>query len=399
MRAIIAGGGIAGLAAALSLHRHGGDVAVCEAAPAIGEVGAGIQLSPNAMKVLAALDLAEAVLAAGIEPERMAMRRGDTGAAIYDLPMRSIAARRWHGPYVHVHRADLIAILHAALAERAPDALRTGVSAKGYAAREGGAALLLDDGEAIEGDLVVAADGVRSALAAQMHPARRPRFTGQLAWRMTVPVERLGGGAPAAGTTVWTGAGRHAVTYRLRGGDLVNLVAVVEDRDWRGESWTEQGSRDEALADFEGFAPAVTGIIAAAEAHYRWALFDRPPLTRWQDGCVTLIGDAAHPMLPFLAQGAAMSIEDGWVLARTLGEHPGDVPGALTHFFQRRQPRTARVQRQARENGQMFHLRSRAEQAAVHGMIAAAARTDPAGFLGRLDWLYGFDAVGTAREG
>ncbi|MCF6329446.1 MAG: FAD-dependent monooxygenase [Henriciella sp.] len=321
MKIIISGGGIGGLTAALCCLHHGHDVTVLEQAPDLGEVGAGLQISPNAMKVFEALGLAERLTGAGFRPEAIQGRMGVSGIRLFEFALGDTAVKRWGSPYLHIHRADLIAVLQSALKTRAPDAVRLGAQVERYRQDGVGATAVLADGTEIAGDVLIGADGIHSPIRTQMLGPDRPRFTGNVAWRAVVPVERLGNEAPDPVACVWMGRGQHAVTYLLRGGELANFVGVIECNDWTNESWTEEGNRTQVLADFAGWHPTITRMIEASDQVFRWALFDRAPLQTWTDGCVALLGDACHPMLPFMAQGAAMAVEDAWVLAASISAH------------------------------------------------------------------------------
>jgi salicylate hydroxylase len=388
MKIAIAGGGIGGLTAALCLAQWGHEVVVIERAPAIGDVGAGIQLSPNAMKVFQRLSLDGALLRAGFQPEAAEFRFGKSGKRIFNAPLGDWAARRWGAPYVHIHRADLIDILLRALNERAACSLRLGVGAVGYKQKPDFAMLVLETGETIEADIVIGADGIHSSLRTQMLGPEQPRFTGCVAWRAVAPMEKLGNDVPPPTACVWAGEGAHCVTYQLRGGVLANWVGVIERDDWTKESWTELGTREQALADFAGWHPVIQRLIENAEVHLRWALFDRAPLSHWADGRVALLGDSCHPMLPFMAQGAAMAIEDSWVLARCLSVS-ATPPAGLKPYQDARLPRTAKVQAASRANADLFHLRGLAR--AAYGPMWLVGKVAPALIQARLGEFYAYD--------
>ncbi|MEL6663147.1 MAG: FAD-dependent monooxygenase, partial [Pseudomonadota bacterium] len=396
MKAIIAGGGIGGLTAALCFNHFGWGVEVLEKAPELGEVGAGIQLSPNAMKVFEALGLGEALAGAAFRPEAIEIRMGESGMRLIRTPLGDTAARRWGSPYLHIHRADLIAVLRDALADRAPDAVRLGAGVERYEQEGQTVSAVLSGGERITADLLVGADGIHSAIRTQMLGPDSPVFTGNVAWRSVVPVERLGKVVPDPVACAWMGRGKHAVTYLLRGGQLANLVAVVERDDWTKESWTEPGSREEALRDFAGWHPTITRLIEESDQLFRWALFDRPPLKSWTDGRAAIMGDAAHPMLPFMAQGAAMAIEDAWALA-ALTAASGDIPSALSAYQKLRHPRASAVQARSRANAKTFHQRSVPGRLRNYGPIWLAGRLAPGAALARQDHIYGYDIVRSAR--
>lgn len=385
MRAVVAGAGIGGLAAALALARCGWRVEVIEAAAEVREVGAGLQMSPNAMRVLADLGVAARVEAEGFEPQAAELRHWQTGALHGRVALAEAARVRWGAPYIHVHRADL----QGALLEAARDAgvaVTVATRVTGYV--DGGTRVETSDGGR-DADLLVGADGIRSAVRAAMLGEAAPRFTGQVAWRATVPVDRLPEGLVPPIAAVFCGPGRHAITYRLRGGRLVNLVAVEERDGWAEEDWRQPGDPAELVRAFAGWAPVVTGVVAAVQECHLWGLFDRDPLPRWTDGRVALMGDAAHPMLPFMAQGAAQAIEDAAALARHLAAAaaPDSVPGRLAAYAAERRPRTAAIQAASRANARLYHLHGAAP------LKLAVLRTLPGLMRARLDPVYGHDAV------
>jgi len=393
-RALIAGGGIAGTAAALALARTGWQVTVFEAAPAQGEVGAGLQMSPNAARVLRWLGVLDTVAAAAFRPEAALLRDGHAGRVIYRTALGPAAEARWGAPYLHVHRADLLAALSRA-ATAAGVETRFGTRVEGYVVRPEGAALRLVGGGSEAGDLVVGADGIRSALRSQINGPEAPDFAGQVAWRGTVPAERLRSDLIEPAATVWAGAGRHLVTYYLRGGRSVNFVAVEERADWTAEGWSAPGDPDELRRGFAGWHERVTQLLDQVDATFLWGLFTRPEQVRWTDGPVVLIGDAAHPMLPFMAQGAAMALEDVAVLANALADN-SEIPAVLLAHEERRWPRVTRVQHRSRANGRLFHQRSGLGRLGQWSLIGAVSRLAPGLAASQLDWLYGYDATGTA---
>lgn len=389
--ALVAGGGIAGLAAGLALARAGWRVSLFERAERFGEVGAGLQMSPNACRVLDWLGVLGRVAETAFRPAAAEMRDGKTGQSIYRVDFGEPAETRWHAPYLHVHRADLHrALLEAA--EGAGVALHLGVRVATYGNRPEGVRLKLADGAVHTGDLLVAADGLNSALRTVLNGPDAPRPAGQVAWRGTIPSERLPQGLVAPQATVWAGPGRHLVTYYLRGGRLVNFVAVEEREMTAGEGWMEEGDPDALRRGFEGWHSDVTTLLGAVERSFVWGLFERAEQARWCDGRAVMIGDAAHAMLPFMAQGAAMALEDVAVLVRRLGEG-GPVPDALRAYEDERFPRVARVQAQSRSNGMLFHKRTELGRLFSWAPIAAVAWMAPGIAAAQLDWLYGYDAV------
>lgn len=392
MQILIAGGGIGGLTAALALLKAGHTVKVLEKAPEIAEVGAGLQISPNGMKVLDALGASPRVSRDAFRPRAQELRLGRSGARIFSIPLREASQARWRGEYLHIHRADLVEALTACVNDRSAEAIRLGAHVAGYEQREGGVTAILSSGEKIDADLLVGADGIHSAVRAQMMGADKPRFTGNIAWRAVVPVNKLGDYPPPETACVWAGKRRHAVTYRLRRGSLANFVGVVESSEPGDESWTAVGAREQALSDFRGWNPVVQRIIDEAPLLMRWSLYDRPELPKWQEGRVVLLGDACHPMLPFMAQGAVMAIEDAYVLARELGRG-GQPEAAVQAYEAKRKPRTSRVQNVARENAALFHRSNPFYQLGTYGPMWMAGKYLPSVVHGRHDWLYGLDVT------
>ena len=377
MKVLVAGAGIGGLATALALRHHGHDAEVFERAPELGDVGAGIQVPPNASRILRTLGVLDAVGEHAVRPDALEARWGPSGSRLFRIPMGD----RWDAPYLHIHRADYV----RALRSRLDAPVHLGREAVGYEQDATSVTLRFRDGTSATADALVAADGLRSPLRAQMHGPNspepgRPRYTGHTAWRATVPTTRLGQHAPDRTACVWMGPRRHAVTYRLRGGELANLVAVVERPSDAAESWESTGTRDDALRDFHGWHPTVTTLLREADQLHRWSLFDRPPLKSWTDRRVALLGDAAHPMLPFMAQAAAMAVEDAWTLASQLTD---DVPASLLRYGQLRRPRAADLHRRSAANAKLFHR--------PHPLLLAhlrVAQAIPELALRRLDPLY-----------
>ncbi len=395
MHILIAGAGIGGLTAALCALHFGHSVTVLERAEALREVGAGIQLPPNAMRVFRALGLEAEIARNAFAPDAIEARMGETGRTLFTIPLSDAAQQRWGAPYLHIHRADYIAALRDALKARAPGCLRLGAELTDYRSTQDGVDVVLESGESLSADILVGADGIRSVVRERMLGPDAPVFTGNIAWRAVVPIHALGDHAPRPTACAWMGRGRHAVTYRLRRGTLANFVGIVERTDWTKESWSEPGDTAEARADFADWHPTITTLLNAVPegALYRWALYDRAPLSRWTDGPVALLGDAAHPMLPFLAQGAAMAVEDAWVLARELA-YPGRAPSDSLRAYQSvRLPRTAAAQAGSRANMGTFHQRTLLGRAKTYGPMWLAGRLAPTLVHRRMDWLYGHDVT------
>lgn len=373
---------MAGLTAALCLLARGWEVRLFERAPEIAEVGAGIQLSPNATKPLIELGLGEALARAACEPARLEMRLGRSGRRVFSIDWAPALRRRYGAPYLMIHRADLIEILRVAVDARAPGAIRLGAEVAGC---EDGA-LRLASGETVEGDLLLGADGLRSTVRARICGPESPVFTGNVAWRCVAPAAACPG-LPRH-VCVWAGPGRHAVTYPLRGGALMNFVGIVEREEPAAETWSGPASHEETLALFSGWDARLTRTVEAAPKILKWGLYGRPPLPRWTAGRAALIGDACHPMLPSLAQGAGQAIEDAWVLAAL-----ADRPQGLARYEALRKPRASRVQRQSLANLRMFHRSNPLAAFATYAPMAAAGQIAPDAIRRRNHWIYRVDAT------
>ena len=385
-RVLIAGAGIGGLAAAGCLLLAGHEVEVYEQAPELGEVGAGIQQSANATHVLRRLGVLEALEERAFRPPVTEFRLFDSGEVLQALALAATHEERHGAPYLQLHRADYHAVLAARIESLKPGCVRLGATVTGFREDIGSVTLHLAGGERVAGDVLIGADGIKSAVRRQIAGENRPRYTGDSAWRSIVPVERLPAGFLEGKSSIWVGPGKHAVVYFLRGGVLLNFVGAVELEERIEESWTQKRPWEELRADFEGWHPDILRIVDAAdrESCFRWALNVHPHLPRWSTGRVALLGDAAHPMLPYAAQGAAMAVEDAAVLARALDE-AGSVPGALVLYEAHRKPRARRVVEESRDNRRLFHLPDEdALRAAFAGRNMDRERSD---------WLYSYNPL------
>ncbi len=384
--ASIIGAGIGGLSAAIALAQAGWDVRVFERRTSLVEMGAGIQMSPNACKVLDALGCFAAVKATAFAPDAIEMRMGTSGRLVFSLSLRQ-AERRWGGAYLHIHRGDLL----AALVDRAGQLPGITISTNMTAQAVDDSTVSFADGTQTTADLVVVADGMNSRLARSLVNAPSPEFSGCIAWRTTVPMDRLTT-APPPTACAWVGAGKHAVTTRIKSGTVANFVGVVETDHQPPESWRHTGDRARALADFAGWHPTLVDILDRADDLHCWSLMERTPLRHWARGNAVLLGDAAHPMLPSMAQGAAQAMEDAVALAACL-DWQADVALALKDFQQTRQPRAAKVQALSAANLKLFHRGHVLTQLATYGPAAVAARIAPSLLHRRQDWVYGHDPL------
>ncbi|MEM7279455.1 MAG: FAD-dependent monooxygenase [Pseudomonadota bacterium] len=386
MRAVIVGAGIGGLCTGLSLQRKGWTVRILEQAPQLTEVGAGIQLSPNACRVLLKLDVLDAIRVNAVAPRALELRTGINGHSVFEIELDQSR----EAPYLHSHRADLVAALQARLLENDANSLRLNQRVGAYENDGNGVRVTTHDKQVHRAELVVGAGGLHCPVRRQMHGSATPIDTGHCAWRAVVPTSEIDHLSLPDSACVWTGANKHAVSYRIRNGELVNLVAVVESRPGAAESWSQLGNKQDTLADFAGWQPIVLDLIRKAPTLHKWALFERPPLSAWHDGQVGLLGDACHPMLPFMAQGAAMAIEDAWQLARSL-QNQSTIEYALADYFSKRIQRTLRVQSLARNNAKIFHRQNLFAKAATYAPLWLAGRLAPMTIKQQLAWLYEFD--------
>jgi salicylate hydroxylase len=359
---LIAGAGIGGLATACCLMRQGFEVEIYEQAPVLSEVGAGIQISANAMHVLRYLGLGESVSRIGVQPGAYVFRLHDTGEIIQTFALSAEHERQHGAPYIQLHRADLHDLLVAKAREHKSDVVHLNHKVIGFAERPAEVEVQLADGLSAQGDLLVGADGLKSVIRGQIVGNAPPTYTGDSVWRVTVPSDRIPRDLLLDQVmSVFMGPGGHVVCYYLRGGELLNFAGTVE-APVSEESWTLKFPWENLKSDYEGWHPAIQAIIDAADKDqcYRWAMHNRPPIRNWSTQRVTILGDAAHPTLPYLAQGAAMAIEDGAVLSRALSQ-VGSVAEALDCYQRNRIDRTARVVKQSNENQRLFHLRSEGE--------------------------------------
>lgn len=389
MKIVVAGAGLGGLTAALALLRKGFDVTVVEQAAELKEIGAGVQLSPNANRVLFGLGLEPHLMALAAEPAGKEVRLWNTGQTWPLFDLGAVSRQRYGFPYLTAHRAHLHAALAAAVRRERPDAIVLGAKVEAVASSDRGAMVETTDGRRFDADVLVGADGVHSVVRDRLFGPDAPRFSGLAAWRGVIDAARLPAHLRRAQGVNWVGPGAHVIHYPLAGGKLVNFVAAVERADWRVESWTERGTVQECLAEFRGWHDDVHTLIRALDVPYKWALMVRDPMPRWSVGRATLLGDACHPTLPFLAQGAAMAIEDGYILARALAEHGRDPVDALRRYEDARRDRTARMVLGSAANAQRFH-----NPALAHAEGAAeyvSREWTEARVKERYEWLFTYD--------
>jgi salicylate hydroxylase len=383
---LIAGAGLGGLAAASCLMKAGHDVDIFEQAPVLGEVGAGIQISANAMHALRALGLEDAITKVGVRPGAYVFRLHDTGEVIQRFALSDEHERMHGAPYTQLHRADFHEILAAKAREFKPDVVQLNRRVVAFAETDEDVELKFADGSSVRGDMLIGADGLKSVIRRQIVGETPATYTGDAAWRLTVPVERLPPNLLEPVMSVFMGPGGHAVCYYLRGGALLNFVGIVETEEISEESWTIKMPWEKLKADYKGWHTIIQAIIDAADKDqcYRWSLHNRPPIKKWSTTRATLLGDAAHPTLPYLAQGAVMAIEDGAVLTRALSM-TDKIANALSLYERNRFDRTAKIVTQSSENRRLFHLRSRDEIRASFAQRQEGAE--------RNKWLYSYNPI------
>ena len=390
---LIAGAGIGGLTAALALLKRGFDVEVVEQATQLKEVGAGLQLSANGNRVLYELGLGEALKQLSCEATGKEIRLWTSGETWKLFDLGAVSVEQYGYPYFTVYRPDLLTVLAAGVRALKAGAIRLGARCNGFTQDDDGVTLLLEQGgaqAALRGDILIGADGVHSKIRQGLFGADRPEFTGIMAWRGVIPMERLPSRMRRMVGTNWVGPGGHIVHYPLRSGALMNFVGVRERADWQVESWSVAGSGDECAADFAGWHEDIQLMIRAIDVPYKWALMHRAPLPRWSVGRVSLLGDACHSTLPFLAQGAVMAIEDGFILARALTAH-ADVTLALAAYEAARLGRTTRIVEGANANAKRFH---NPELANAEGARAYVDREwNEARVKERYEWLFTYDVT------
>ncbi len=396
MRVVIVGAGIGGLTAAALLHRRGHDVQLIEKASGFGEVGAGLQLSPNGALVLAELGLAERLAEIGTTPTRIAVRRWADDSLLLSGTLGHAAVERFGHPYYNVYRPDLIDILAEAASE-VPVRFRTAVDDVRHAP-DGSVLVQLGDGEELSADVVIGADGIHSVVRRSLFGPQKTRFSGWIAYRALVPRSAVPDQPVEATNRV--GPGSHVVSYFVgREQRYLNLVCIVPETEWDVESWNEPGDLAVLRAHFAEWSPELNAILDhVTEPIFRWALHDREPLEQWTVGSISLLGDACHPMVPFMAQGACQAIEDAAVLARCLDSaDTGDrssITRALSSYEATRKPRTSELQHRSFDNATTFHFADGPEQQQRDEFFHALT----AGGVNGIDafaWIYGYDALTT----
>jgi len=384
---IIAGAGIAGLTAALALTRIGLRVTLLEQAAKLEETGAGIQVGPNAARVLIALGLRERLASSVITPQAIRVMAGGSGREIVRIPLADVE-RRYGAPYWTIHRGDLQAALADAVTTTKDITLKLGTRVEDFAAHVNGITVHARNAQGAFEDMafaLIGADGVWSTLRDRLHARHPPKFRHRTAWRALIPAEQAAEQFRQPLVHLWLGLGAHLVHYPVKAGRLINIVAIVHD-DWHEYGWNASGDRAEIMRHFSGFAwdASARALVALPERWLKWALYDTAEPFRGGTAPVTLIGDAAHPTLPFLAQGAGMAIEDAAVLAAVLAEYGDDPADALRAYEGARWHRTYRAQQASRRQGRIYGMSG--PEAFIRNVAMRAMGGEK--LLSRYDWLY-----------
>jgi 2-polyprenyl-6-methoxyphenol hydroxylase-like FAD-dependent oxidoreductase len=389
LKVLIAGGGIGGITSVLALRARGIECQLFEQAPAFGQVGAGLQVSSNAARVLLKLGLGAALKKVATYPEGRDYRGWDDGERLYYTPLGQRAEAHFGAPYYAAHRADLLDVLLSGLGQHG---FRLGSRIERVDQDKAGVTITLADGSSESGDILIGADGIHSTVRAQLFGKELPRYTGNVAWRGLVPAERVAHLDLGSVVGVWMGPNRSIVQYYVSAGKTFNWIGISRSAPPARESWLAEGKVEDALAEYDGWHKTIRTIIGATPKVLRQALYDHEPLPDWQVGRVVLLGDAAHPMMPFYAQGAAQSIEDAYVLAGCIAAMQDRPLEALARYVKLRQPRTAWMQGLSRKEEELYQMTDAAAIRERNAKMRTNRIPETASFPPEQERLYSYDA-------
>jgi salicylate hydroxylase len=387
----IAGAGLGGLTAGLALLKRGFEVELFEQTPNLREIGAGVQIAANGTRVLYDLGLGPTLEKIGTTPTSKEVRVWSTGKSRKFIDLGASSVEKYGAPYVAVHRADFQDELFKAVSKIKPDAVRLDAKCIGFEDRGKSVGISFADGRTAEADILIGADGIHSTIRPALFGADKAKFSGFMAWRALIPTKNLPASVSRDGGVFWVGPSAHVVHYPIRGTELINFIGIVERDDWTRESWTETGTIEEIGRDYEGWHADVQAMIRNVEKPYKWALIFREPLETWSAGRVTMLGDACHSTLPFLAQGANMAIEDGYILARALEKYGEDHAAAFRSYESVRIDRTTRVIRGSAEQAGRVHNPTLADPAKADEHIEREWNKPQVD--NRYDWLFQYNAI------
>ncbi len=394
LKVLIVGGGIGGITAMLALRQRGIETQLFEQAAAFGQVGAGLQVSSNAACILIRLGLGEALKRVATYPDGRDYRGWDTGERLYYTPLGQKAEAHFGSPYYAAHRAELLDVLLSGLGKQG---VQLGSRIERIEQDQNSVSLTLAGGSTVQGDILIGADGIHSMVRTQLFGKELPRYTGNVAWRGLVPAERLDLDLGSV-VGVWMGPNRSIVQYYVSAGKTFNWIGISRSSKPAQESWLAEGKTEDVLAEYDGWHSTIRTIIAETPKILRQALYDREPLPDWQVGRVVLMGDAAHPMMPFYAQGGAQSIEDAYVLAGCIAEGQDRPLEALARFVRMRQPRTAWMQGLARREEELYQMNDATAIRARNDRMRTNRLPETATFPPEQERLYGYDAEVELRK-
>ncbi len=384
---IVAGGGIGGLATTIGLSRAGYKVIALEKAHEFGEIGAGIQLGPNAFNALKTLGLAEKTLANAVFIDKLIMMDAISGEMVAQIPVDAPFREYFKNPYAVIHRADLHKFLLEVCRADPKVTLLSRHEVTGFSQTNGTVEVSTGDGASFKGVALIGADGVRSKVRESIVGDGGPKISGHVAYRAVLPIEEMPEELRWNAACLWAGPKCHMVHYPLRGGKLFNIVATFHHATRTTEGHNEPGDRDELLSYFEHLQAKPRSILEKSDGWRRWVLGDRDPVDNWSDGNVTLLGDAAHPTHQYFAQGACMALEDAVVLMREVAAANGDLASAFRHYQDKRITRTARIVLSSREIGRCFYHPAGVERLVRNEILGSKTPQD---FYRSLDWIYGY---------